>query len=99
MNPNKQSACHVMSKYAITRAGGSAGATCMWRAREGGASPLHIGPRLRRSVHAAQAAGQVCQNGLQAHRRSLRAGAGAQTKSRNAAVSRNLGLGFPTLAP
>jgi len=31
MNPNKQSACHVMSKYAITRAGGLAGAKCMWR--------------------------------------------------------------------
>ena len=49
MNPNKQSACQVMSKYAITSAGGSAGATCMWRACEGGASPLHIGPRLRRA--------------------------------------------------
>jgi hypothetical protein len=101
MNPNKQSACHVMSKYAITRAGESAGATCMWRACacEGSASPLHIGPRLRRSVHEAQAAGQVCQNGLQAHRRILRAGAGAQTMSRNAPVSRNSGLGFPALAP
>ncbi len=99
MNPNKQSACQVMSKYAITRAGGSAGAACMWRARENGASPLHIGPRLRRSVHEAQAARQVCQNGLQARRRSLRAGAGAQTKSRNAPVSRNRGLGFPALVP
>jgi hypothetical protein len=64
-------------------------------AREDGESPLHIGPRLRRSVHEAQAAGQVCQNGLQAHRRILRAGAGSQTKSRNAPVSRNRGLGSP----
>jgi len=93
MNPNKQSACHVMSKYAITRAGGLAGAKCMWRVA---AAHRSTAPP---SVHQAQAAGQVCQNGLQAHRRSLRVGAGAQTKSRNAAVSRNRGLGFPTLPP
>jgi hypothetical protein len=49
MNPNKQSACHVMSKYAITRAGRDQRVQHACGAREDGASPLHIGPRLRRA--------------------------------------------------
>lgn len=49
MNPNKQSACHVMSKYAITRAGRDQRVQHACGAREDGASPLHIGPRLHRA--------------------------------------------------